>query len=261
MTESSIARAVPLTHKEDKQGVTIKLKVFWRTTRFWTDADIADFQANVPSIAENLRSTEYWNKDGNIEHNRFTCEDFAIQVLCQYASTNGLPVRLTTGVRRYGNMEIYNAEAHDRYSANMKGFTEMVMLTYGARDMQRVGVNTVAVASPDELLAGDILAQAYDKKGAVAHHIQLVYSKQKDIIRIYQGNSGAANVTSILYRLLNHNPADPSDTNYTGKMVGQGIYYKDKNKWSYENISTGKKLKDYLKVFQYLRWNFKGFNK
>lgn len=69
MTQSNITQTAPVTPKADKIGVKIKLKVFWKTIKFWTDADIADYQKNVPIIAEQLRSTEYWNKDGDIEHN------------------------------------------------------------------------------------------------------------------------------------------------------------------------------------------------
>ena len=274
MTQSNITQMAPVTPKADKIGVTIKLKVFWKTTKFWTDANIVDYQKNVPNIAEQLRNTEYWNKDGDIEDNRFTCEDFAIRVLCQYASTKGLPVKLTTGVRRYGNMEIYNAQTHNRYGSNMQGFTEMVMLTYGARDMQRVGRNTISVANPEELLAGDILAQALDAEGAalaiknlqsvnVAHHIQLVYKNEGDQIHIFQGNSGSSIhwYASPFYKALGKNTANPQDSAYGGKQVERGIYLKSNAIWNYANMDTGAKYDNKLKEFMLFRWDFKGFNK
>ena len=42
-----MARSVALTPKEEKQGVKIKLKVFWKTTKFWTPADVEDFQIGI----------------------------------------------------------------------------------------------------------------------------------------------------------------------------------------------------------------------
>lgn len=255
------ARSVAMTPKEDTQGVKIKLKVFWKTTKFWTPADVADFQKSVPQIAERLRTEQYWNKDGDIRNNQFTCEDFAICLLCEYASSKGLPVKLTTDVRTYRNMEMYSAEHHDRYASNIYGFSEMVMLTYGAPDMQRTSVNTIAVEKPEELLPGDVLAQAQDRQNRRAHHIQIVVSTASDKINIYQGNSGVGNWASTVYRIFRHNPADPKDSSYTGKFVEIAYHEKDGQGWNYKNLTSGTRKKDFLKDFEFYRWNFMEFNK
>lgn len=261
MNTDMLTGTVALTPKEDKQGVRIKLKVFWKTTKFWSSADIVDFQKNVPAIAERLRTEQYWNKDGDIRSNKFTCEDFAIRVLCEYASSKELPVKLTTGVRTYRNMEMYSADVHDRYASNKYGFSEMVMLTYGAPDMQRVGVNTVSVAMPDELLPGDILAQTKDNHG-VAHHIQMIYSVTENQINIYQGNSGVGNWSSKLYRMLTFNPADPKDVSYTGLPIENGYYKKtSSSEWNYINKTANSKKKDFLKLFEFYKWHFQEFNR
>ncbi|NHQ87713.1 hypothetical protein HA050_16470 [Iodobacter sp. HSC-16F04] len=162
MADASTASSVKLTPKADKAGVKVTFKVFWKTTRFWKEEDILDFQRAVPAIVERLRTEQYWDKEGSIKENKFTCEDFAIRVLCEYAAPKGLPVKLTTGVRTYWNMEVYNPKAHADYQSNVYGFSEMVMLSYGAPDMQRLGVNTEAVKDPESLKAGDILALAHD---------------------------------------------------------------------------------------------------
>ena len=171
-------------------------------------------------------------------------------------------------------MEIYNAQAHNRYGSNMQGFTEMVMLTYGARDMQRVGINTTNVASPDELRAGDILAQALDAEGTalalknrqsvnIAHHIQLVFKNEGDKIHIFQGNSGSSIhwYASIFYKSLGKNTANPQDSSYGGKHIERGIYLKSNVNWNYSNMDSGAKYDDKLKEFMLYRWDFKGFNK
>lgn len=258
-----VVRSVPLTPKSDKNGVRVKLKVFWKTTRFWTEADIIDFQRSVPAIAERLRSEQYWNKYGEINRNKFTCEDFAVRVLCEYASSKELPVKLTTGVRTYRNMEMYSSGEHDRYASNMYGFSEMIMLSFGAPDMQRTGVNTVAVARPEALLSGDVLAKAYDRKNAIAHHIQIVIRTEHNTIHIMQGNTSGVIVRpfTTIMRLAGANAADPQNKNYAGKIPEVGMYKKAHAGWNYKNNTTGREEIDFLKLFQLYRWNFTEFNR
>ncbi len=269
------ARAVALTHKSDTQGVRIKLKVFWKTTKFWTAEDIADYQKNVPGIAERLRTEQYWDKSGDIHSSTFTCEDFAIRVLCEYAASKGLPVKLTTGVRTYRNMELYSPAEHDRYASNVYGFAEMVMLTYGAPDMQRKGQNTVQIGEADQLLPGDLLVQANDiegrvlaaKKGIknnVGHHIQMVVSTEKERIEINQGNStGMIHfILPKIMRVLGENPADPQSSAYAGLPIERGIYTKKNNgSWKYENLATKRLYPNKLGEFNFYRWGFYEFNR
>jgi hypothetical protein len=188
--------------------------------------------------------------------------------LCDYAESKGLPVKITTGVRTYRNMEIYNAAEHDRYASNIYGFSEMVMLTYGAPDMQRTGVNTTSVATPDELQPGDILALTHDLKGQAtagrAHHIQVAVEKTKDSIAIYQGNSLDTIHFPVpwLYKLTRRDVADPQQEVYAGMTIERGIYRtKDGKQWDYTNITTGKKEEGFLRLFDIFRWNFMEFNK
>jgi len=262
------APKIPLTPKADKQGVKVKLRVFWKTTKMWTPAQIEDFQRQVLSIAQRLRVEQYWNKNGEIRSNKFTCEDFALRVLCEYASAQGLPVKLTTGVRTYRNMEVYNATEHAAYGAHMYGFAHMVMRTYGAPDMQRLGDNTLAVASPEELLPGDILALVHDAKGRAtggrAHHIQVVVQGGTSRIAIFQGNSDSTIHRPITWinRLLGRDGADPSQDAYAGMPLENGVYTKNgKTGWDYLNHTTKSGSKDFLKMFDMVRWNFMEFNK
>jgi hypothetical protein len=259
---------VALTPKDDKQGVKVKLKVFWKTTKFWSQADIADFQKSAAGIAERLRTEQYWNAEGRIRTNTFTCEDFAVRLLCEYAAPRGLPVKLTTGVRTFRNMEVYDEAKHARYGSSMYGFTHMAMLSYGAPDMQRTGVNTVAVASPDDLLPGDILALAHDAKGkaggGVAHHIQVVVANDKTSISIYQGNSDFSIHRPLTWinKLIGRNSADPQQDAYAGQPVERGIFSnRGKGRWDYKNTTTNNTSTDFIKYFDLVRWNFMEFNK
>lgn len=264
---NAITGTTTLTPKADTQGKVIKLKVFWKTTKFWTDSDIADYHKSAKRIAEKLLDEKYWDKNGRINSNRFTCEDFAIRVLCEYAQTKGLPVKLTTGTRTYRNMEVYNPSLHDEYASNIYGFTEAVMLSYGAPDMQRIGQNTLIVRSPENLLPGDILALAHDAKGAAtngrAHHIQVVSECSKGIIKIFQGNSTSTihRPITFLYKIFGKNAADPRKMEYAGKLIEQGEFSMRDSDWDYKNISTGNSERNYIRNFDLFRWNFREFNK
>jgi hypothetical protein len=263
---TSTVISAPLTAKTNIRPHVVKLKVFWKTTRKWTASDIADYQAQVPGLAEQIRTEQYWDRNGSIRTNRFTCEDFALRVLIQYAASKGLPIKLVDGVRTYRNMEIYGQPEHDKYDSSMYGFADMVELSYGAPDMQRINLNTVVVANAEEISAGDVLALAKDLKGqmskGLAHHIQLVVSHAPDSIKIYQGNSDDTIHRPITWinRLLGRNAADPQQTAYAGLPVETGIFTKAGNVWNYRNMRTGNAQADYLKYFEIYRWNFMGFN-
>lgn len=257
----------PLTPKADKTPAKGVLRVFWKTRRQWNKLYIADFQSQVPSLVEQIASEQYFDKNGAILQTHLTCEDFAVRVLVQYAQDKGLPVKLTTGVRAYSNIEVAGQPEHANCDASYYGFCNMVMVSYGAPDMQRTGVNTVAVASPADLKPGDILALAHDTKGAAtngrAHHIQVVVKNTGTSIQIFQGNSGGGihKPISWLYRMVRKNAADPQDSSYAGKLIETGTFTLMTDKtWSYENHKTKSKETDFLKYFDLLRWNFLGFN-
>lgn len=259
---SLTTRAIALAPETLSTVKKVQLKVFWKTVNFWTNATIREYHSAAPSIAERLVAEQYWDRNGSIKNNRFTCEDFAIRLLCEFASARQLPVKLKTGVRTYRNMEIYQPDEHDRYLSHMYGFSEMVMLTYGAPDMQRVGENVVALTSPAELMPGDILAQAHDRPGDVTHHVQVAMSVTPEQIEIKQGNTSGVIVRpfTTVRRVLGSNMADPQNDGYAGMPIEQGVYNRQESGWSYKNLATGATREDFLKIFQLYRWNFMGFN-
>jgi len=161
---------------------------------------------------------------------------------------------------------LYGQPEHDRYDSSMYGFADMVELTYGAPDMQRINLNTISLSSVNELKPGDILALAKDLKGQMshghAHHIQLIVSKSLDTINIYQGNSDDTIHRPVTWinRMLGRNSADPQQSAYAGLPVEIGVFYRTGNKWNYRNTMTGNEKPDYLKYFEFYRWNFKEFN-
>jgi hypothetical protein len=54
----------PLTPKSDPLPHVVKLKVSWKTTRKWTNADVVDYRRSVPMLAERIRTEQYWSKGG-----------------------------------------------------------------------------------------------------------------------------------------------------------------------------------------------------
>ena len=256
-------RSVALTPKADQVGKEVVLKVFWATTDHWDETYIASYHEEVPSIAEQLLSPQYKNEAGESKDNEFTCEDFAIRVLAEFARKYGLPVKLTTGVRTYRNMEKYSPAHHSSYKSDHYGFAEMVMKSYGARDMQKVDVNTIVVASPAELKPGDILAQARDTDKGIAHHIQLAVDVDNERIDIRQGNADLPIIRPFTWIVsaFGMNMADPQSILYAGVPVEKGYFEKKGETWTYRNPGTGAEREDYLAVFELYRWNFLEFNK
>jgi hypothetical protein len=255
-------RTTTPTGNTSPKPVTVKFKAFWTTTRKWTDADISAYRHAIPSLAEQVQAEQYWDRSGSVRINRFTCEDFVLRLLVQFAAPRGLPVRLTTGVRNYRNVEIYGEPEHERYDSTMYGFTDMVALTFGAPDAQRTDTNTVRLDGPEALLPGDILVQANDRAG-IGHHVQLVTSTSSSSISIMQGNSSGVIVRpfTTAMRMLGLNRADPRNSSYAGMHPENGRYTKSGNAWRYRNETTGAETENSLKQFQLYRWNFAAFNR
>lgn len=59
---SLTTRSIALANQEPKAVKKIKLKVFWRTTNFWTDAAIKEYHNTAPAIADRLVQEQYWDK-------------------------------------------------------------------------------------------------------------------------------------------------------------------------------------------------------
>lgn len=250
------------TSDTSPKPVTVRFRTFWKTVRKWTDTDIAEYQRAIPQLARLVQTETYWDRNGNIRANQFTCEDFALRLLVQFASPRGLPLNLATGVRSYRNVEIYGEAEHQRYDSTMYGFADMVSLTFGAPDTQRTDSNTVQLQTPESLLPGDMLVQANDRAGT-GHHVQLVMSASSSSISIMQGNSSGVIVRpfTTIMRIFGRNRADPQSASYAGMHVENGRYTQSENGWDYRNETTGAEVKDFLKQFQLYRWNFATFNR
>ncbi|MBY4865713.1 MULTISPECIES: hypothetical protein [Burkholderia] len=177
----------------------------------------------VPQRARQLQTETYWDRNGSTRTNRFTCEGFALRLLVQFAALRGLPIKLTTGVRSYRNVDIDGESEHSRYDSTMYGFAEMVSLTFDAPDTQRTDSNTVCLSTTRPLLPEDMLVQANDRAG-IGHHVQLVTGTSPASISILQGNSSGVIVRpfTTIMRIFGRNRANPQSASYAGMGVESG---------------------------------------
>jgi hypothetical protein len=127
--------------------------------------------------------------------------------------------------------------------------------------MQRTGPNTIRLSGPKDLLPGGILAQANDNDG-VAHHIQLVLGVDSSRIDVIQGNSGDLIIRpfTTFMRMLGKNRAAPKNDAYAGKPVEHGTHVQWGDDWNYRNTTTGNEKRNFLRDFNFYRWNLFEFN-
>lgn len=214
----------------------------WEITNKWSDDYINKF---INFVSD---QTNQYVKDGEM----FTCEDFALSLLIDFASTNGLPVTINNG------SGIYDASSENYTDAAT--FKNDVLTTTGARDLQN-DKNTV----PSDISmakGGDIIVNRNNKD--VGTHIQVVtsgfYIDNTDFVNgisISQGNSGILNIVPGSSSILG--AGNPNSSFYTGKPIEKG--WIDVNANVYFNNTKGRTIRNYsnTKNIEVRRWNFKRF--
>ncbi|OJX92485.1 MAG: hypothetical protein BGP01_07690 [Paludibacter sp. 47-17] len=217
-------------------------RVAWEITNQWNDDYINKFSSFVSN------QTAQYEQDGS----RFTCEDFALSLLIDFASTNGLPVAITN------DSGTYDARS-DNYT-DIATFKNDVLATTGARDLQN---NNNTVSSDISRVRGaDIIVNRNNND--VGTHIQVVtagfYIGNTDFVNgisIAQGNSGILNGVPGSSSILG--AGDPNSSFYTGKPIERGwidvnanVYFNNTKRTTTSNYSNAKNI-------EVRRWNFTGF--
>lgn len=194
---------------------------------------------------------------------RFTCEDFAIQLIVEFAWKNGLPVYIS-------NRDVYSQGTTFQKGEDYIDFFKRVASSTGASDIKR---ETKLVGK-----SGDTSALMAAKPGDLIHfgsHVQVVV-KQADLkkgekqIIIAQGNFRRMSVLragcSIENALGTKNKNDPNDVCYIGRPIEGGIYdvsdkfkYKRYDREDQEFDKSGNIFKS--KNAEVRRWDFKSWNK
>jgi hypothetical protein len=112
------------------------------------------------------------------EANRFTREDFAFEVLIEFASRNKLPLKIQTQSVVFKNIDRDYKSGDKSAPPTPAGFAVDVAIASGASVIAR---NATAVADKD-LLPGNLFLEF--NKG----HVQVVTSATPDRVEIMQGN-------------------------------------------------------------------------
>jgi RHS repeat-associated protein len=209
----------------------------WTINNSWTQDMIKGYEKYAAK-----RAKEYAE---NGTHR--TCEDFALGVVIDYASSNGLPLEITNGKGTF-------SAASDDFT-DVAGFTDKVLSTTGASDLQNPA-NTVGV-DMNQVGAGDLLLTR--SNDVTANHVQLVTSVSNNSMTIYQGNANLFNGIPGASRFLG--ASNPNSLFYAGVSVTRGAIYFNNGNSVYVNRSTGSIINNYMstKNIETRRWNFGGW--
>ncbi|CAM2005300.1 RHS repeat-associated core domain-containing protein [Acanthopleuribacter pedis] len=206
----------------------------WPATNQWDQAWIKKYRTFAVKYAEDQE------KAGAC----FSCEDFALSTLLEFASKNELPVIIQNGTGTYDS-------SSSRYS-DFKTFKNDLLKTTGASDLVDFG-NTLPKVLRDlkgnfltpgnisgyqdtfyPVMSGDRIQLQYAEVGDIIaiqtgftprfNHIQLVTenSSRKTEVRVHQGNLVKRTVIAKVYSDI----SDPQDANYAGAIIQAGFYNK-----------------------------------
>jgi hypothetical protein len=261
-----------MTPQADRKPITVKCKVYWVHKQLWNETWIAQYHAAAPALAKEIAArkvsmSELENEPidgsptGGKEANRFTCEDFAFEVLIEFASRNKLPLKIQTQSVVFKNIDKDYKSGDKSAPPTPAGFAVDVAIASGASDIAR---NATAVADKD-LLPGDLFLEF--NKG----HVQVVTSATLDRVEIMQGNFPGleSNPRKIMSKILfgrwlrATNAGNRESSLYLGVPVGAATYERRDGKWLYQRLYGtyhGWDSDVWGTMSLHLRWNFLEFN-
>jgi hypothetical protein len=263
-----------MTPKQDRKPVTVQCKVYWVHTNVWNDQWIAKYHAAAPALAKEIQSRKVDMSDlhsepidgsptGGKDANRFTCEDFAFEVLIEFASRNKLPLKINTASAVFKNIDKDYKSGNKSAPATPAGFALDVAYASGAPDVLK---NSSPVADSD-LLPGDLFVEFN------GGHIQLVTAVGTGRFEIMQGNFPGPGETPrrkwSSYMKLGPwlratNDGNRESSTYLGTPVQDGVYVQKDGKWIYQRLFGNYRDWDadvWGTMSTHVRWNFMEFNK
>lgn len=262
-----------MTPKADRKPITVQCKVYWVHKQLWNDGWIAQYHAAVPGLAKEIaaRKVDMSNLErepidgsptGGKDANRFTCEDFAFEVLIEFASRNKLPLKIQTQSVVFKNVDKDFQSGDKSAPPTPAGFAADLAIASGASDIAK---NATPVADKD-LLPGDLFLEF--NKG----HVQVVTSAGPSRIEIMQGNFPGleSNPRKILSKIFlgkwirATNAGNRESSLYLGVPVGAATYERRNGQWLYQRqygTYHGWDSDVWGTMRLHLRWNFLEFNK
>lgn len=207
----------------------------WHVTKLWNAAEIANYRKYAASEGPKKAASAA----------KCTCEDLAIRIVTEYASSNGLPAYFYNGA--HPRPEGLTPE----FYANLSDYLVKVLSTTAARDLSDYDtvefVNGTSISDPNSLRKaqpGDLIL-LYNP----VHHVQVVVSSSSSQVKIAQGNT---------YDPWGRNSSNPTSDNYVGVAVAVKSHDLDgaSGKWIYDGRSEVFK-NDYgrLMVWTFDNWN------
>jgi hypothetical protein len=203
-------------------------KPVWEATNKWDANYIQKYQNYVTTRTQTYSSQE-WCK--------FTCEDFALSLIVDFAHENSLPFVFFNGTGSYTSSDL-------RFK-NFEDFKIALLTTSAAKDISN-SWNT----KKSNTDTGNIILLETRGEGTGVNHTQVIAQSVGNKITIFQGN--------LDYRILSNNP---SNLFYSGKRIQAGVWNLENG--SYQNLTTGsKENSNYLKSAnaQFRQWNFSLWN-
>jgi hypothetical protein len=201
----------------------------WEHTSEWTDEAVAGYSRFVTN------QIDKYEENGR----RFTCEDLALSLLIDYASLNGLPVKITNKKGTFSS----DSDAF----RNMAGFKNTVLRTTGAHDL--IVANTVKSSriTPGDLILMDTGIPG-DGHDYVMSHTQIItdINFATGTLSIAQGNTNG------------RRGSNPKSIFYIGTSISRGSYNMVTGVYSRGSSSVA----DADNTFStfYRKWNFEGMN-
>ncbi|KVP19129.1 hypothetical protein BGV47_11270 [Burkholderia ubonensis] len=262
-----------MTHVSDKRPVTVQCKVYWVHTQHWDQSWIARYHAAVPGLAREIAARKVnmsnvgrepidGSKTGGTDPNRFTCEDFAFEVLVEFASRNKLPLKIVTESAVFKNVDPDYKSGDKSAPPTPAGFAVDLAIATGAPDIAR---NAVPIADSD-IKAGDMFLEFN------ATHVQVVTSSSPNRVEIMQGNFPGitANIQRGVAKILGSGhiryttAGNRESPLYMGVPVGTAVYEKRNGAWLYQRqYGTYHDWDSGVwenTMNRRLRWNFLQFN-
>ena len=262
-----------MTPASDKKPVTVQCKVYWIHQHEWNSQWIAQYHAAVPALAKEIQARKVdmsqldtepidGSPTGGKDANRFTCEDFAFEVLIEFASRNKLPLKIKTGAAVFKNIDKDYQTGNKTAPPTPAGFALDVAYASGAPDVLK---NSSPVAVSD-LLPGDLFVEFN------GGHIQVITEVGPGKFRIMQGNFPGPGATpkrkwtSYLELgpwLRSTNDGNRESSNYLGVPVQDGEYQQQNGIWLYRNNSSSYRewqTETWQGMNKHMRWNFADFN-
>jgi hypothetical protein len=263
-----------MTPKSDQQPVKLQCKVYWVHQHKWDANWEQQYHAAAPALAKEIQARKVdmstldtepidGSPTGGQDTNRFTCEDFAFEVLIEFASRKKLPLKIKTDSAIFKNVDPDYKSGSKTAPPTPAGFALDVAYATGAPDVLK---NSVPVAD-SQLNAGDLFVEFN------GGHIQVVTGVSQNRIQIMQGNFPGPGETPkrkwTSYAELGPwlratNDGNRESPNYLGSPVQDAVYEQRSGKWLYQRLYGSYKDWDsdvWGTMNKHVRWDFAEFNK